>query len=59
MGVNDLPENLKKYVKALDGIKFDEWKKLSFVMNRSFENMHDKATKDLKFCPNTDVVNPF
>ncbi len=39
---------MEKYIEALKGISLLEWKKLSHMINRSFERKEIEASKELR-----------
>lgn len=46
---------MEKYIKALEGISYQEWKKLRMGIDRSFELQKGEFEKDLKL-DNSDMV---
>lgn len=47
----------KKYIDALKGITYEEWLKLSTVMNRYFENEVRKSYSKIELTDNKQVEN--
>ena len=49
---------LEKYIKALEGISYPEWKKLRMGIDRSFEAQKGEFEKNLKLA-NSDLAENF
>lgn len=49
---------MEKYIKALEGISYPEWKKLRMGIDRSFEAQKGEFEKDLKLA-NSGLVEKF
>lgn len=48
-------EHIKHYIQALQGITAAEWKKLSYVINGSFEQQKNELEKELQLASAEDV----
>lgn len=44
------------YLKKLNGITYEEWKRLSLIIGKSFELEKEKLNKDIQL-PNKDILD--
>lgn len=49
-------EKIAQYLKALDGITYKEWKKLYYILNKSFEEEQGKLNNSIKLSLTDETV---
>lgn len=49
-------EKIAQYLKALDGITYKEWRKLYYILNKSFEEEQGKLNNSIKLSLTDETV---
>lgn len=49
-------EKIAQYLKALDGITYKEWKKLYYILDKSFEKEKGKLNNSIKLSLTDETV---
>ncbi len=57
--MNEIPENIKKYISALEGISYFEWIKLQHTINQYFEKKKHEAEREFSIVPEEVTYYPF
>lgn len=55
----DIPENIRKKIEKLYGISYQDWLKLRYIIDQSFERKRGEADKCLHLSSEEDVFNPY
>jgi hypothetical protein len=53
----DIPPNIQKRLKALFGISFEEWLKVKYIIDESFDKKKEEAAKGFKIDSEKDISN--
>ncbi len=53
----DIPPNIQKRIEALFGISFEEWLKVKYIIDESFDKKKEEAAKGFRIDSAQDISN--